>query len=227
MSRLVFAAGILLLTSLSVRADDATKSRLDRATQAYDATMKSIHQEIIKNLAAREETARKEGKTELVEQIKADRQALRERDELPAILSPAISKRVAAARETMATAYKAAVKEYLKDKKDAEAKSIDEALTAFRRDAFKHLNIDEATVKDDFLSLKREAFVSPKHEYSGPIEIQVVARTEQENIRLHGYRGSLVIFNWELNPGELRVHRAEGSDERNGGSIARARVGSV
>ena len=78
MSRLLFAAGILLLSSMTIHADDATKAKLDRATQAYDATMKSIHQEIIKNLTAREETARREGKTELVEQIKAERQALRD-----------------------------------------------------------------------------------------------------------------------------------------------------
>jgi len=43
-----------------------------------------------------------------------------------------------------------------------------------------------------------------KASFRPPIEITIVARTDSTNIRM-GYAADQVIFNWELNPDELRV----------------------
>lgn len=43
-----------------------------------------------------------------------------------------------------------------------------------------------------------------KASFRPPIEITIVARTDSTNLRL-GYAADQVIFNWELNPDELRV----------------------
>jgi hypothetical protein len=48
-----------------------------------------------------------------------------------------------------------------------------------------------------------------RQQYSGPMEIDVVARTDAQNLRLRAHRGSWVIFNWEGKAGELRVHRPD------------------
>jgi hypothetical protein len=56
--------------------------------------------------------------------------------------------------------------------------------------------------------------------YSGPVEIDLVARTDARNIRLRAHRGSAVIFNWEAKAGELRVQRPDGNSKTESGSIA-------
>jgi hypothetical protein len=62
-------------------------------------------------------------------------------------------------------------------------------------------------------------------QYAGPIEITVLARTAKNSIRLRWIKGSAVIFNWENNPEELRVHRPDGAPDRlESGSVATAEV---
>ncbi len=63
-----------------------------------------------------------------------------------------------------------------------------------------------------------------KDTFTGAIEIGVIARTEKNNIRLFGPRGSSVIFNWENNPRELRVTRPDGNEGQATGSLATASV---
>ena len=58
--------------------------------------------------------------------------------------------------------------------------------------------------------------VRTKEGFADGIEITVVARTDKNNIRIAGPQGSKVIFNWEVNPRELRVNRP------NGGGLATA-----
>jgi hypothetical protein len=58
-----------------------------------------------------------------------------------------------------------------------------------------------------------------RQQYTGPIEIDVVARTEAQNLRLRAHRGSAVIFNWEGKAGELRVHRPDGGVNVETGSV--------
>jgi hypothetical protein len=79
-------------------------------------------------------------------------------------------------------------------------------------------------VEDDFVRVRQFMVCYTKQEYSGPLEITVIARTEQQNIRLHAFKGACVIFNWEVRMSELRVTRPDGNDNRESGSIATAVV---
>jgi WD40 repeat protein len=73
-----------------------------------------------------------------------------------------------------------------------------------------HLNKTPTGVKetDAFVSIEPKSWITTKKSYSGPIEITAIARTVHQNIRIHAFNGS-VIFNWELNPDQLRVHRPD------------------
>ena len=67
-----------------------------------------------------------------------------------------------------------------------------------------------ATPTADFVRLQGEASLTTKGKHSLPLEITIVARTDGNNIRI-GYGKSLVIWNWELDRGQLRVQRFDGS----------------
>src|SRR5262249_50449533 len=70
-----------------------------------------------------------------------------------------------------------------------------------------NVDLTFATVMDGFVRINSEPTIAlgadPKRRivtrrtYSGPIEIEVVARTAHENIRIHAGRGGMLIFNWE------------------------------
>jgi len=79
-------------------------------------------------------------------------------------------------------------------------------------------------VEEDFVRLRPFTVCYTKQEHSGPLEITVIARTEQQNIRLHAFKGACVIFNWEVRMSELRVTRPDGNENRESGSIATAVV---
>src|SRR5262249_31171842 len=86
----------------------------------------------------------------------------------------------------------------------------------------------QATAMDGYLRVPRSAQqrnrIMTRLSHSGPIEVKTVARTESQNIRLYAFSGATVIFNWELNPAELRVHRPDGTDRLDRGSIGVALV---
>jgi hypothetical protein len=47
-------------------------------------------------------------------------------------------------------------------------------------------------------------------DYDGPVDVTFVARTDSLNIRLFAHGHEAVIWNWEVNPQELRVTRPTG-----------------
>lgn len=53
--------------------------------------------------------------------------------------------------------------------------------------------------------------ISPISDHEGMLDITLVARTDSTNIRVDAYGKAMVIFNWEVRPDELRVHRPDGS----------------
>jgi len=203
---------------------DAIKSRLKEAKASYEAKKKRLHKEILDGLTEREEAARTAGNKPLVDLLKAQRQALRERDECPPDTSQTLKDRIAALRNEMATAYEDAIKEYTRAGNDREASAVEKELAAFRKHPWAHVDLSEATLKEDYMRIPQQSRVTTKAEHSGPIELQVVARTNSENIRLDAYRGACVIFNWELNPAELRVNRPDGRKELESGSLTSAKV---
>ena len=81
-----------------------------------------------------------------------------------------------------------------------------------------HLDLSNAKVMGDFVRLNPN--VATKKAYSGPVEITVVARTNKDNIRLFGFKGGIVIFNWEVRPGDMHIHRPDGLEKGQLGSVA-------
>jgi len=83
-----------------------------------------------------------------------------------------------------------------------------------------HLDLSNAKVTGDFVRIAPDKALITKKAYSGPVEITVVARTDQDNIRLLAFKGGIVIFNWEGQPGDLRIHRPDDLKKQAVGSVA-------
>ncbi|MDB5306971.1 MAG: hypothetical protein JWO38_1173 [Gemmataceae bacterium] len=85
--------------------------------------------------------------------------------------------------------------------------------------------MNDARVVGDVFRISPGARVVTREEVTGPFEVQAVARTTRNNIRLCGPSGSGVIFNWEGNQRELRVNRPNGVNGRlESGTVATAPV---
>ena len=71
-------------------------------------------------------------------------------------------------------------------------------------------DIDRSQRIGDFVRLDRRSRLRTLIDYDGPIDVSFVARTDKLNIRLFSHTHESVIWNWELNPSELRVTRPDG-----------------
>ncbi len=58
--------------------------------------------------------------------------------------------------------------------------------------------------------------VSPTS-YRPPVDIRIVAKTDTTNLRI-GYAADQVVFNWELNPGELRINGGPADQKHKSGA---------
>jgi hypothetical protein len=103
------------------------------------------------------------------------------------------------------------------------ARTVEEHLQALRRrlpdlrQAWDNLDTSQAKVMAGFLRLEPRKAVTTRQSYAGPITITAVARTQKNNLRiLFPQHGGMVLFNWELQPGMMRVHRPDGDAGRQG-----------
>lgn len=78
---------------------------------------------------------------------------------------------------------------------------------AAQRDRWQPFDLGDNEIVDDFVRVTRGR-ISTRESYTGPIEINVVARPITNSIRLRAFQGG-VIWNWEENPSELRVGRPD------------------
>lgn len=62
-----------------------------------------------------------------------------------------------------------------------------------------------------YLRIEPGGSLRTRVEFDGPMDITVVARTDSLNIRLCAHGTESVIWNWEVNPSELRVRGHDGS----------------
>jgi hypothetical protein len=122
--------GVLVCALTAVADDDPVKKKLEAAKETYSAEMGKFRQAAEEWFDKREEIARKAGNKALVDQIKTERQAFRDKDELPKTATTDLKQKPAAARKALEAAYKTAVKEYTKASKDAEAAAAEKELEA-------------------------------------------------------------------------------------------------
>jgi uncharacterized protein YeaC (DUF1315 family) len=66
-------------------------------------------------------------------------------------------------------------------------------------------------VAGNAVRLGRDASVSTTALITVPVDIAIIARTDSTNIRIWAVGESMVIWNWEKKPAELRVHWPDGN----------------
>jgi hypothetical protein len=223
---LIVLTCVLLSSLLAIAGDDDTKEKLFKAKTAYTAEITKLRSELIAGFDKLEDKARAAGSKKLVDEIKFYRAVFDEAEQWPADMPKELHSRLTKARAQVDAAYQNAIKEYTKARKDEEAATIEKELTEFRKAAYwPLLDLSKVEVKDGFFRIPPNTIVTTQRPYKGGVEIVMVARTEAENIRLHAHRAARVIFNWEINPNELRVHRPDGKEEVvDSGSLATANV---
>jgi hypothetical protein len=131
MARLFFAPavfGVLVCCVTAAADDDPVKKKLEVAKETYGVEMGKFRQAAEEWFDKREEVARKAGNKKVVDQVKAERQAFRDKGELPKAASADLKQKPATARKALEAAYKVAVKEYTKASKDAEAAAAEKEL---------------------------------------------------------------------------------------------------
>jgi len=202
---------------------DPIKEKLFAAKVTYDKDMRQYRKQVEEWLDKREETARKAADKNALNQIKEDRKTFEESGEL--LVPSDLRTRLTKVRTQLEAAYTTAIKEYLIAKKDSEAAAVEKGLLELRKEFYPLLDLSKVEVKDGYFRIPPNTLVTTRQSYKGGVEIFLVARTESENIRLYAHRGSCVIFNWEINPKELRVCRPDGKEDTpESGSIATAKV---
>lgn len=201
----------LVAACASAREDkDPIKEKLFTAKVAYDKEMSVFRKTVGEWLDKREDAARKNGDKKALDQVKDDRKAFDEDAVLPKTALD-LQQKQAAPRKALEAAYAVAIKDYVKAKKDDEAAATEKALLEFRKQVWAHVDSSKATFHDGYLRIPPNAELPTVNKHTGDVEIVVVARTEEENIRLRAQQKGLVIFNWEINPRELRILRPDGS----------------
>jgi hypothetical protein len=202
---------------------DPIREKLFAAKVAYDKEMSQIRGQVGDLLDKREETARKAGDKKVLDQVKADRLAFDEDGEFPKSAT-ALAQRQEKAKKALDAAYTEAVKAYTKVKKDALAAAVEKELVEFRLiGKWKNVDLSKVKKEEDYVRISPNTSLPSLQKFT-EFELVVVARTESENIRLIGPQGSLVIFNWEVNPRELRVCRPDAREGFALGSTATAKV---
>ncbi len=83
-----------------------------------------------------------------------------------------------------------------------------------------HLDLSNATLMGNSLRIAPDKSICTKQSYSGPVDVTVIARTNKDNIRLHAFKGGIVIFNLENTSGDMRVHRPDDVEKESVGSVA-------
>jgi tRNA A-37 threonylcarbamoyl transferase component Bud32 len=115
---------------------DPIKARLDKAREAYEADYEKLRKEMLDSFQEKEDAARKDGNKKVVDQVKTEREAFENRNQLPRVVPSApyeqgLKKAVVA----METAYEAAIKEYTRANEDAKGRSVEEELKQFKKDS--------------------------------------------------------------------------------------------
>lgn len=133
MLRMMFATllGSLLASSAGAAEEDGVKKTLDAAKAKYKAELEKFKKDVGEWFDSVEELARKDGKKSLVDQIKEERSTFSDFGDLPSDAPARLKKKRTDARAAMEGDYRAAIKGYLKEKKDAEAAAVDKELVAF------------------------------------------------------------------------------------------------
>ena len=141
-------ACVLLSFVATLRAadDDPVRVKLDKAKVTFQTDMDKYRSAVSASFDKREEAARKKGDKKLVDQIKAERQTFEEKGELPNTAPAAVKSQLSLARSSLEAAYKAAIRDYTRAKKDVEAAAVEKEY----KELIKGIGVDAIASADPF-----------------------------------------------------------------------------
>ena len=136
--RIIFgiACCALFYFCVPAHADDAIKTKLDAAKTSYDSAMVKFRSNACDWFNRVEREAREKGSKQRVDKTKEERQAFEERDELSDAAPAALKRMLHTAQADMETAYRRAIADYTKVKKDDEASAIEKELENYKKHEF-------------------------------------------------------------------------------------------
>ncbi len=93
-------------------------------------------------------------------------------------------------------------------------------------DPWRHLDVSEAKAEGNYLRLEKGKCLFTRRFCKGGVDVTVVARMEKNNIRLTAGDGGVVIFNWEVGDGGIRVQRPDNPAADGRGAFAGSLAGA-
>ena len=151
----IFICTMALATAAQAADDavDAVKARLDKAKTAFQAEVENYRKAGEKYFDARESAARNAGDKQAVDTIKSQRQVFVATDELPNDAPKNLKQKLANARSMMEAAYQAAIKDYVRARKDDAASAIEKEMNAFTAGGDGSADPNVVTTADDAAKL--------------------------------------------------------------------------
>jgi hypothetical protein len=206
--RFALTATAICLATATVHAQTDVTVRVDlhAAKKKYDTGMAQLRERIKSEFAAREEKIRgAQNGLALLKAHAAEKEFFEDAGDLPLWMpTPVVNEKERLTRD-FESAYQSAVRTLTKAREDKAAEDVQAQLVRFWEKRFEKIDFKAASIKDGTIHLPAHTTVATIDEHTGPIEVFAVARTAKENIRISAYNG-LLIFNWEVNPREFRVH---------------------
>jgi hypothetical protein len=126
---LVAVIASLAASTVIGQSDDPIGEKLKEAQSVYEKEMENARGRLLDELQRKEDSVRKKGDKGLLDQVRAEREAFESEDRLPrSIQTATFCGRVQQASNSLAAAYKRAVKEYTKAEEDELAEATETAL---------------------------------------------------------------------------------------------------
>lgn len=105
----------------------------------------------------------------------------------------------------------------------SQASASEAATEADDTDEWSHIDLTNGQRVEDFVRIPAKQRIATKEPHGGPLEINLWARTDSTNIRLNAFGGAFIIWNWEVNQDELRVHLPQAQPQIGTAKVTRLR----
>ena len=171
-----------------------------KAKTAYEADVQKYRAAVAAWFDKREDMARKNGDKKAVDQVKSDRLAFEDKGDLPKTAPVVLKSQLASARSALDSAYRIAVREYTKSKRDDEADAVEREWEAFKAEAPRSTKFD--LLKDESLSEWLLSPVVAKHWSlsDGVLRFDGGGKDEFNLVTKHEFRNFVCRSSWRIGP---------------------------
>src|SRR5262249_12938145 len=131
-SLLATVYSVTVCLTMATADDDPIRKTLDAAKRKYEQEVEKLNKDVAVWFDKRDEIARKDGNKKLVEQIKEDRQKFEDTRDFYRVSSANLKQRNSMLRAEIEAAYRQAIKDFIKAKKDDEAALLEKEFLELR-----------------------------------------------------------------------------------------------